>query len=44
MFELPLSTALVLLGFPLFWVAYTVIFLVATRKWGEATDGPEDGS
>ena len=44
MFELPLSTALLLLGFPLFWVAYTVIFLLATRKQGRATDGPEDGS
>jgi hypothetical protein len=44
MFELPLSTALLLLGFPLFWVVYTVIFLLATRKRSQATDGPEDGS
>ncbi len=43
MFELPLGTALLLLGFPLFWVAYTVIFLLATRKWSQETDGPEDG-
>jgi hypothetical protein len=37
MFELPFTTALLLLGFPLFWVAYTVIFLAVTRKW----DRPE---
>lgn len=44
MFELPLSTTLVLLGFPLFWVVYTVIFLLATREWSQANDEPEDGS
>ncbi len=43
MFELPLSTALLLLGFPLFWVVYTGIFLLATRNWSQTTDRPEDG-
>ncbi len=44
MFELPLSTTLVILGFPLFWVAYTVIFLLVTRKWDQTTKRPEDAS
>ena len=42
MFELPLSTTLLILGFPLFWVAYTVIFLLVTRKWDQAAKRPED--
>ncbi len=44
MFELPLSTTLLILGFPLFWVAYTVIFLLVTRKWDQTTERPEDDS
>ncbi len=44
MFDLPLSTTLLLLGFPLFWVAYTVIFLLLTRKWNEAANDPRDES
>ncbi|MDE0625353.1 MAG: hypothetical protein OXH99_03050 [Bryobacterales bacterium] len=44
MFELPLSTTLLFLGSPVFWVLYTVIFLLATRKWSRTRDGPEDGS
>lgn len=44
MFELPLSTTLLFLGFPVFWVVYTLIFLLATRKWSRMRDGPEDGS
>jgi len=44
MFELPLSTTLLLLGFPLFWVFYTLIFLLATRKWKGDTDSREGGS
>lgn len=44
MFELPFTTTLLLVGFPLFWVAYTVVFLVATRKWDETEKNPEDDS
>ena len=44
MFELPLSTTLLLLGFPLFWAAYTVIFLLLTRNWDQTTKRPEDDS
>ena len=32
-FELPLGTTLLVFGFPLFWVLYTVIFLHRTRRW-----------
>ncbi len=33
MFELPWSTTLLLLGFPLFWIVYTIVFLWRTRAW-----------
>jgi hypothetical protein len=33
LFELPLGTTLLVFGFPLFWVLYTVVFLVRTRHW-----------
>lgn len=33
MLGLPLSTALLVLGFPALWVAYTVVFLVISRRW-----------
>ena len=44
MFELPLSTTLLLLGSPLIWVVYTLIFLRATRKWKDDTDSREGRS
>jgi hypothetical protein len=34
-FELPLSTTLLVFGFPLFWVLYTVLFLYRTRNWND---------
>jgi hypothetical protein len=33
MFGLPLSTFLLVLGFPLFWILYTIEFLLLTRNW-----------
>ena len=33
MFELPLSTTLLVFGFPLFWIVYTLVFLYRTRDW-----------
>ena len=33
MFELPLATTLLVFGFPLFWVLYTLVFLWLTRGW-----------
>jgi hypothetical protein len=39
MFGLPFETALVVFGLPLFWIIYTVVFLLRTRNW---VDGSED--
>ena len=33
MFGLPLETTLIVFGFPVFWIVYTIIFLVRTRRW-----------
>ena len=33
MFELPLGTTLLVFGFPIFWIVYTLVFLVLTRDW-----------
>ena len=33
MFELPLSTTLLVFGFPAFWILYTLGFLYFTRNW-----------
>ncbi len=33
MFGLPTFTLLILFGVPAFWVLYTVVFLVRTRRW-----------
>ena len=45
MFGLPIETALLVFGFPAFWIAYTIVFLVRTRDWDDAgpmDDGPTD--
>lgn len=34
MFGLPASTTFLLIGFPLLWVLYTVVFLIVSRDWG----------
>jgi hypothetical protein len=34
MFNLPPGTAWLLLGFPVFWIVYTIVFLYASRHWG----------
>jgi len=33
MFGLPISTTLLVFGFPLFWIAYTIGFLFVSRHW-----------
>ena len=40
MFGLPLETSVVVFGFPVFWIVYTLIFLRRTRHWED--DGDED--
>jgi len=41
-FELPLCTTLLVFGFPLFWVLYTLVFLYRTRNWGDEEEREED--
>lgn len=36
MFDLPLSTTLLVFGFPAFWILYTLGFLFLTRNWKSA--------
>ena len=40
MFGLPFETSLIVFGFPVFWIAYTLIFLWRSRNWSadEARD------
>jgi len=43
MFGLPIETTLLVFGFPIFWVIYTIVFLVVSRDWdrdGVAGDDP----
>lgn len=42
MFGLPLSTSLLVFGFPLFWILYTLVFLYRTRHW-EGHEEQEEG-
>jgi hypothetical protein len=42
MFGLPWSTTLLVLGFPLLWVLYTLVFLVLSRNWAHEEGGRGD--
>jgi hypothetical protein len=44
MFGLPIETVLLVFGFPLFWVLYTIVFLIVTRDWGEDSAAGDDHS
>lgn len=33
MFGLPLETTLLVFGFPVFWIVYTIIFLLVSKNW-----------
>ena len=39
MFGLPVSTSLLVLGFPLLWILYTIGFLILSKHW--ENDGDE---
>ena len=41
MFGLPLETTLIVFGFPVFWIVYTIVFLLRTRNW-ESDGAPEE--
>ena len=42
MFGLPLSTTLLVFGFPIFWIVYTIVFLIVTRNWENDSVDEED--
>ncbi len=44
MFGLPIETTLLVFGFPLFWIVYTLVFLYRTRHWSDDDAQQEDGA
>ena len=43
MFGLPMATILIIVGIPLVWIAYTLIFFFSTRSWTrEDVELPDD--
>lgn len=42
MFGLPLETTIVVFGFPLAWIVYTLIFLVRTRHWERDAEADDE--
>ena len=38
-----MDTTLMVFGFPLFWIAYTIIFLHITRNWENDIAEGDDG-
>lgn len=41
MFGLPIETALLVFGFPLFWILYTMVFMLVTRDWDKDAAGDD---
>ena len=41
MFGLPASTTLLVFGFPLLWILYTLVFLRVTRNWTNEEREPD---
>lgn len=44
MFGLPISTTLLVFGFPLFWIVYLVVFMIVTRNWVDDAATGDDSS
>jgi hypothetical protein len=44
MFGLPIETALLVFGFPVFWILYTIVFLYRSRDWVTDDDSGDDES
>jgi hypothetical protein len=42
MFGLPIETVLLVFGFPVFWILYTIVFFVVTRDWGKDVGVSDD--
>jgi hypothetical protein len=44
MFGLPIETALLVFGFPVFWILYLLVFMVVSRDWDQDTATGDDAS
>jgi hypothetical protein len=44
MFGLPLSTTLLVFGFPILWIVYTICFLYVSRDWTDDSDSQDGGA
>jgi hypothetical protein len=44
MFGLPIETALLVFGFPVFWILYLLVFMVVSRDWEQDTATGDDAS
>ncbi len=44
MFGLPFETALLVFGFPLFWIGYLAVFMLLSRDWDGDTGTEEEAS
>jgi len=44
MFGLPFETALLVFGFPVFWILYMVVFLYVSRRWDRDSATGDDAS
>lgn len=42
MFGLPVETLLLLVGFPVFWILYTIVFVYVSRDWHREDAGGDD--
>jgi len=44
MFGLPFDTTLLVFGFPVFWILYTLVFLYVSRDWDNDSISGDDAS
>lgn len=44
MFGLPLETSVIIFGFPVFWIIYTIVFLIRTKDWEKDGDAGDDAT
>jgi hypothetical protein len=44
MFGLPIETALLVFGFPVFWILYMIAFMYVSRDWDKGTESRDDAS
>jgi hypothetical protein len=44
MFGLPIETFLLVFGFPVLWIIYTLVFMRRSRDWDDETADRDEGS